>query len=95
MSTKFNVGALALLMSLVMANHAFAGFFVLTARGARTRWPRQPCSAGAVGEHRRHLFPRVEEFMTQGPSSTFVGTPSSTAVERHTSRGRNGQCAHY
>jgi hypothetical protein len=26
MSTKFNVGALALLMSLVMANHAFAGF---------------------------------------------------------------------
>ena len=30
MSTKFNVGALALLMSLVMANHAFAGFFVVT-----------------------------------------------------------------
>jgi hypothetical protein len=27
MSTKFNVGALALLMSLVMANHAWAGFF--------------------------------------------------------------------
>ena len=30
MSTKLNVGALALLMSLVMANHAFAGFFVIT-----------------------------------------------------------------
>jgi hypothetical protein len=30
MSTKFNVGALALLMSLVMANQAFAGFFVIT-----------------------------------------------------------------
>jgi hypothetical protein len=27
MNTKFNVGALALLMSLVTANHAFAGFF--------------------------------------------------------------------
>jgi hypothetical protein len=30
MSTKLNVGALAVLMSLVMANHAFAGFFVVT-----------------------------------------------------------------
>jgi hypothetical protein len=30
MSTKLNVGALALLMSLVMANHAVAGFFVVT-----------------------------------------------------------------